>query len=92
MIGRLERVRDQGVADANLASVRRSRALLATLYPQIPTEALEERDTWLNDAIVLAIARWVRATPPAERTRASLDALLARLTAFCVTTLGARAA
>ncbi|MBS0409329.1 MAG: TetR family transcriptional regulator [Proteobacteria bacterium] len=71
-----------GPREDTLSGLRLARRLLRAAAPQIPPELLARRFTWLADAIVFELARWMRDTAPAARTRAGMDALIDDLTAF----------
>lgn len=70
------------VAAEHLSGIRRCRRLLAEALPALPPGLLARRMAWLTDAVVFAMARWVRERPSAERTAAAMDALIEDLVAF----------
>src|ERR1700722_11278662 len=73
---------ERTVEDENLTGVRRTRRLLAAAAPHLPDALLGQRLKWLIDSVVFAMARWVRDTPAASRTRAAMNALIEQLAAY----------
>lgn len=71
-----------GPREDTLSGLRLARRLLRAAAPQIPQELLGRRFNWLADAIVFELARWMRDTALAARTRTGMDALIDDLTAF----------
>jgi AcrR family transcriptional regulator len=82
---------EQGVAETYLTGLRRGRGLLALAAPRTPSAALDQRVVWFKDSVVFALARWVRDTPQALRTRAALSDLLEQLVAYGAAGLAAPA-
>jgi AcrR family transcriptional regulator len=70
------------VEDDKLTGLRRTRRLLAAAAPHLPDALLARRLKWLTDSVVFAMARWVRDTPAALRTRAAMNALIEQLAAY----------
>ncbi len=73
---------ERAVEDDNLTGLRRTRRLLAAAAPDLPDALLAQRLKWLTDSVVFAMARWVRDTPAALRTRAAMAALVEQLAAY----------
>jgi hypothetical protein len=73
---------EQSVEDEKLTGLRRTRRLLAAAAPHLPDALLAQRLKWLTDSVVFALARWVRDTPAALRTRAAMSALIEQLAAY----------
>ena len=70
------------VEDEKLTGLRRTRRLLAAAAPHRPDALMAQRLKWLTDSVVFAMARWVRDTPAALRTRAAMNALIEQLAAY----------
>jgi AcrR family transcriptional regulator len=70
------------VEDDKLSGLRRTRRLLAAAIPHLPDALLAQRLKWLTDSVVFAMARWVRDTPAALRTRAAMSGLIEQLAAY----------
>ena len=70
------------VEDEKLTGLRRTRRLLAAAAPHLPDALLAQRLKWLTDTVVFAMARWVRDTPAASRTRAAMNGLIEQLAAY----------
>ncbi len=81
---------EQSVEDEKLTGLRRTRRLLAAAAPHLPDALLAQRLKWLTDSVVFALARWVRDTPAALRTRAAVSALIEQLAAYGTAGLTAR--
>lgn len=73
---------ERAVDETRLSGVRRCRRLLAQAAPRVPDALLSQRLAWLTDSVVFALARWVRDTPAAGRTRQAMDALIEQLAAY----------
>jgi len=76
------RLLGEQVEDEKLTGLRRTRRLLAASAPQLPDALLAQRLKWLTDSVVFAMARWVRDTPAALRTRAAMNVLIEQLAAY----------
>ncbi len=76
------RLLGEQVEDEKLTGLRRTRRLLAAAAPHLPDALLAQRLKWLTDSVVFAMARWVRDTPAALRTRAAMNALIEQLAAY----------
>jgi AcrR family transcriptional regulator len=70
------------VEDEKLTGLRRTRRLLAAAAPHLPDALLAQRLKWLTDSVVFAMARWVRDTPAALRTRGAMSALIEQLAVY----------
>ena len=70
------------VEDEKLSGLRRTRRLLAAAAPHLADALLAQRLKWLTDSVVFAMARCVRDTPAAARTRAAMSALIEQLAAY----------
>ncbi|HUO12805.1 MAG TPA: TetR/AcrR family transcriptional regulator [Caulobacteraceae bacterium] len=68
--------------DDGLSSVRLARRLLGAAARGVAPAQLVRRYAWLTDAVVFELARWTRATPPAQRTADAVGALVEELTVF----------
>jgi AcrR family transcriptional regulator len=73
---------EQAVAEEHLSGLRRCRRLLAEAAPDLSAALLGRRLAWLGDSVVFAMARWIRDTPPAQRTAAAMTALIDQLVAY----------
>lgn len=73
---------ERQVADANLSGLRRARRRIEAAAERLPPELIQRRLDWIRDSVVFAMARWVRDTPHAERTAASMDALVDDLSTY----------
>ena len=82
---------ERDVDRANLSALRRSRQLIEAALPHIPPEILARRFQWVSDNCVVVFARWVRDTPAAQRTRASLAEEIDQLVAYASAALAAPA-
>jgi AcrR family transcriptional regulator len=76
------RLLGEQVEDEKLTGLRRTRRLLAAAAPHLPDALLAQRLKWLTDSVVFAMARWVRDTPAALRSRAAMAALIEQLAAY----------
>ena len=79
------------VDDALLTGVRRARRLMTSALPRLAPEIVASRLAWFNETVVFALARWVRDTPPARRTRVAAEDLVDQLTAYGAAGLAAPA-
>ena len=73
---------ERAVEDEKLSGLRRTRRLLAAAAPDLPDALLAQRLKWLTDSVVFAMARWVRDTPAALRTRGAMSALIEQLAVY----------
>jgi AcrR family transcriptional regulator len=73
---------EQAVLDQHLTGVRRTRAMMQAAAQPLPAPLVAERLRWFTDAVVLAMARWARETPPGPMAQPSMDALTEQLAAF----------
>jgi len=73
---------ERAVEDDKLTGLRRTRRLLAAAAPNLPDTLLAQRLKWLTDSVVFALARWVRDTPAAQRTRGAMSALIEQLAVY----------
>lgn len=73
---------ERTVEDEKLTGLRRTRRLLAAAAPDLPDALLALRLKWLTDSVVFAMARWVRDTPAALRTRGAMSALIEQLAVY----------
>ncbi|WP_332773651.1 TetR/AcrR family transcriptional regulator [Phenylobacterium sp.] len=73
---------EQGVDDALLSGIRRTKRRLAQVVPHIATSFVDQRLRWLIDSVVFAMARWARDTPKARQTPAAMAALIEQLAAY----------
>jgi AcrR family transcriptional regulator len=73
---------ERAVEDEKLTGLRRTRRLLAAAAPDLSDALLARRLKWLTDSVVFAMARWVRDTPAASRTRAAMNALIEQLAVY----------
>jgi AcrR family transcriptional regulator len=76
------RLLGEQVEDEKLTGLRRTRRLLAAAAPHLPDALLAQRLKWLTDSVVFALARWVRDTPAALRTRGAMSALIEQLSVY----------
>jgi AcrR family transcriptional regulator len=79
------------VDEALLTGVRRARRMATAAVPRQPAELVGRRLAWFNETVVFALARWVRDTPPARRTRVAAEDLVDQLTAYGAAGLAAPA-
>jgi AcrR family transcriptional regulator len=70
------------VRDEYLTGLREARRRLRGAAPQIPPDLIGRRFTWMTDAVVFELARWVRDTPAPARTPAAMHALIEALVDF----------
>ncbi|HXQ16497.1 MAG TPA: TetR family transcriptional regulator [Caulobacteraceae bacterium] len=82
---------EREVEDAHLSGLRRGRALLERAAPPLSAATLDRRVRWFKNSVVFALARWMRDTPPRQRTAARLSELVDELVAYGAAGLTARA-
>jgi AcrR family transcriptional regulator len=73
---------ERALEDEHLTGVRRTRRLMAEAARPLRAAVVTERLRWFTDAVVFAMARWARETPPGPKAAAAMDALIERLAAF----------
>jgi len=73
---------DRPVRDENLSGLRQARRRIETLAKDLSADLIDRRMAWMRDSVVFAMARWVRDTPPAGRTRAGMAVLVEDLATY----------
>ncbi len=73
---------ERQVRDENLSGLRLARRRIEAIAAHLPPALVHRRMEWMRDSVVFAMARWVRDTPPAERTAAAMAALVEDLAIY----------
>ncbi|MGA0599729.1 TetR/AcrR family transcriptional regulator [Caulobacter sp. KR2-114] len=75
---------ERQVRGENLSGLRLARARIeaAAAAGRLPARLIARRMEWMRDSVVFAMARWVRDTPPAQRTAAGMATLVEDLATY----------